>query len=151
MSSTCWKRISDWRTLGTSKLPGGRLLGPAGKWEFFVPRAGDEAEGSLKKSGRYDAANTVKVSSVSLDQVVENGIKRSTLSEIDVGALKKAFRGAAKNLLSSKTKPVIMVRRRWTWACMNFGVNWLDVVEKVKSFGYRIHQADAANYFATPE
>jgi hypothetical protein len=35
-------------------------------------------------------------------------------------------------------------------ACMNFGVSWLDVVQKVKSFGYRIHQADAANFLATP-
>jgi len=137
--------------VGNVKIARRAVARTSGEVEFFVPRAGDEAEGSLKKSERYDAANTVKVPSVSLDQYVEeNAIKRVHFFKIDVeGAEYEAFEGA-KNLLSSKTKPVIMFEALDT-ACMNFGVNWLDVVEKVKSFGYRIHQADAANYFATPE
>jgi FkbM family methyltransferase len=137
--------------VGNVKIARRAVARTSGPMEFFVPRAGDEAEGSLKKSQRYEAANTVKVSGVSLDEYIEeNGIKRVNFIKIDVeGAEYEAFEGA-KNLLSSNNKPVIMFEALDT-ACMNFGVNWLDVVEKVKSFGYRIHQADAANYFATPE
>lgn len=122
-----------------------------GTREFFVPRAGDEAEGSLSKSNRYEAANVVTVPSVSLDDYVEeNKIKKVGLIKIDVeGAEYEVFEGA-KNLLLSNAKPVIMFEALDT-ACMNFGINWLDVIEKLKSFGYRIHQGDAANFFATPE
>lgn len=121
-----------------------------GQRDFFVPRAGDESEGSLTKSGRYEAANIVRVPSVSLDDyVAENKITRVGFIKIDVeGAEYEAFEGAT-NLLSN-AKPAIMFEALDT-ACMNFGVNWLDVVEKLRSFGYRIHQGDTANFFATPE
>jgi FkbM family methyltransferase len=121
-----------------------------GEVDFFVPRPGDEAEGSLRKSARYDSARTVRVASVSLDDYLqENKIEKVDLIKIDVeGAEYEVFEGA-KNLLSSAHRPVIMFEALDT-ACMNFGVSWLDVVEKLKSFDYRIHQGDAANYFATP-
>jgi len=137
--------------VGNVKIARRAVARTSGQMEFFVPRPGDEAEGSLKKSQRYEAAKTVKVSSVSLDDYIEeNKIKRVHFIKIDVeGAEYEAFEGA-RNLLSSNNKPVIMFEALDT-ACMNFGVSWLDVVEKVKSFGYRIHQADTANYFATPE
>jgi len=121
-----------------------------GEVEFFVPRAGDEAEGSLRKSARYDAARTVRVASVSLDDYIrENKIEKVDLMKIDVeGAEYEVFEGA-KNLLSSEHRPIIMFEALDT-ACMGFGVSWLDVVEKLKSFDYRIHQGDTANFFALP-
>jgi FkbM family methyltransferase len=121
-----------------------------GQREFFVPAVGDEGEGSLKKSNRYEAVTTVKVPSVSLDDYVkQNEINKVDFIKIDVeGAEYEVFEGA-RNLLSSNERPVIMFEALDS-ACMNFGVNWLDVVEKLKSFGYRIHQGDVANYFATP-
>jgi FkbM family methyltransferase len=127
------------------------VAGTTGQREFFVPATGDEAEGSLTKSERYDAITTVEVPSVSLDDYVrENQIEQVDFIKIDVeGAEYEVFEGA-KNLLSSPKKPVIMFEALDS-VCMNFGVNWLDVVEKLRSFGYRIHQGDMANYFATPE
>lgn len=133
------------------KLVKRAVAGTTGQREFFVPAVGDEAEGSLKKSERYDAVTTVKVPSVSLDDYVqEQKIEKVDFIKIDVeGAEYEVFEGA-KKLLSSDQKPVIMFEALDS-VCTNFGVHWLDVVEKLKSFGYRIHQGDMANYFATPE
>lgn len=136
--------------VGNVKIVKRAVASTTGQRQFFVPHAGDEGEGSLNKSNRYEPSKTVKVSSVSLDDYVEeNKIKKVDFIKIDVeGAEYEVFEGA-KNLLSSNDKPVVMFEALDT-ACMNFGVNWLDVVEKLKSFGYRIHQGDAANFFATP-
>jgi FkbM family methyltransferase len=137
--------------VGNVKIVKRAVAKTTGQREFFVPAAGDEAEGSLKKSERYEAVTTVKVPSVSLDDYIqEKQIEKVDFIKIDVeGAEYEVFEGA-RNLLSSNEKPVIMFEALDS-VCMNFGVNWLDVVEKLKSFGYRIHQGDTANYFATPE
>lgn len=121
-----------------------------GEAEFFLPHEGDEAEGSLRKSHRYDALGVLKVKTVSIDDYVrEHGIPRVDLIKIDVeGAEYEAFQGASK-LLSSKDKPVIMFEALDS-ACVNFGVTWDQVVRQVKDFGYRIHQGDTANFLATP-
>ena len=121
-----------------------------GEAEFFLPREGDEAEGSLRKSDRYDALSVVKVKTVSIDDYVhEHGIQRVDFIKIDVeGAEYEAFQGATK-LLSSKDKPVIMFEALDS-ACVNFGVTWYQVVKQVSEFGYRIHQGDTANFLATP-
>jgi len=121
-----------------------------GESEFFVPRAGDEGEGSLKSSNRYEAEGTIKVRTVALDDYIrENAIGRVDLVKIDIeGGESEAFEGA-RQLLSSPQRPVLMFEALDT-ACNNFGVTWLDVVEKVKGFGYRVHQGDSANFFATP-
>jgi FkbM family methyltransferase len=121
-----------------------------GEAEFFLPREGDEAEGSLRKSNRYDALSVVQVKTVSIDDYVhEHGIQRVDCIKIDVeGAEYEAFQGATK-LLSSKDKPVIMFEALDS-ACVNFGVTWYQVIKQVSDFGYRIHQGDAANFLATP-
>jgi FkbM family methyltransferase len=121
-----------------------------GEAEFFLPREGDEAEGSLRKSDRYDALSVVKVKTVSIDDYIhEHGIQQVDCIKIDVeGAEYEAFQGATK-LLSSKDKPVIMFEALDS-ACANFGVTWYQVVKQVNDFGYRIHQGDTANFLATP-
>jgi FkbM family methyltransferase len=121
-----------------------------GKAEFFLPCDGDEAEGSLRKSTRYDAIRTVTVNTVSIDDYIrEREIARVDLIKIDVeGAESEAFQGATK-LLCGKVKPVIMFEALDS-ACVNFGVTWYEVVQQVKDFGYRIHQGDAGNFVATP-
>lgn len=123
----------------------------SGEAHFFIPQMGDEAEGSLQQSTRYDAAKTVKVQTVSVDDYVhEHEIQKVDLIKIDIeGGEYGAFEGASKLLASSRGKPVIMFEALDT-ACGNFGVTWLDVVELVKGFGYQIHQGDTANFFATP-
>lgn len=121
-----------------------------GEAEFFLPHEGDEAEGSLRKSHRYDAVGVLKVMTVSIDDYIcEHGIPRVDLIKIDVeGAEYEAFEGA-KQLLSSKNKPMIMFEALDS-ACVNFGVTWDQVVRQVKDFGYRIHQGDTANFLAIP-
>ncbi len=121
-----------------------------GEAEFFLPRDGDEAEGSLRKNNRYDAIKAVTVNTISIDDYIrEREISHVDLIKIDVeGAESEAFQGATK-LLSSKVKPVIMFEALDS-ACVNFGVTWYEVVKQVKDFGYRIHQGDTANFVATP-
>ena len=122
-----------------------------GRETFYVPSLGDEGEGSLRPSGRYKAEGTMEVETTTLDSFIEkNGIPKVDLIKIDVeGGEFLAFEGA-KKLLSSKDRPIIMFEALDT-ACANFGHTWIDSIEKVKSFGYRIYQGDTANYIAIPE
>lgn len=123
----------------------------AGTASFHVPALGDEGEGSIRESRRYKAEGVVEVETITLDQYVqENGIENVDLIKIDIeGGELLAFNGAQK-LLTSKTRPIIMFEALDT-ACVNFGSTWLDTVELIKNFGYRIYQADTANYIALPD
>jgi len=122
----------------------------SGEAEFLVPGTGDEGEGSLRKSDRYVAASVIKVPTISLDDYVyESGIKSVDVIKIDVeGGEYEAFEGA-NTLLGRRVKPVIMFEALDT-ACNSFGITWLDVLENLRSRGYRIHQGDTCNFFATP-
>jgi FkbM family methyltransferase len=91
------KRVSSkvsWQVL-CQVVPGRKLSVKLASGQSF-------AEGSLRKSDRYDALSVVQVKTVSIDDYVhEHGIQRVDLIKIDVeGAEYEAFQGATKLLVA---------------------------------------------------
>lgn len=121
-----------------------------GTVDFFVPKPGDEGEGSLRESTRYDAEQVMQVRATTIDHFLEeHAIDRVDLIKIDIeGGESAAFAGAHR-LLSSTHRPIIMFEALDS-ACANFGIDWLGVLDQVRGYGYVIHQVDGGNFIAVP-
>lgn len=122
----------------------------SGNADFYAPSPGSEMEGGLRESRRYHAQKVIRVETVSIDDYMrEQALSKVDIIKIDIeGGELDAFHGATR-LLTSANRPIILFESLDS-ACGNFGVTWLEVVEKVQAFGYRIHQASAGNFIAVP-
>jgi FkbM family methyltransferase len=123
----------------------------SGSIDFFVPKSGDEAEGTTRPSQRYDSVQKVTVPATSIDDYVSrNAIERVDLIKIDIEGGESAALSGAAQLLSGAHKPILFFEALDS-ACANHGITWLDTIDTVRRFGYRVYQIDTANYVGLPQ
>jgi FkbM family methyltransferase len=123
----------------------------AGSVGFHIPMEGSEAHGSIHANGRFEVMKIVDVETQRLDDVLSKlGNPEISLIKMDAeGAELSILRGAAR-LLSGPNKPVL-VFEAFEGNCQPFGYCVYDLLEFVRSFGYRLRQLDKEDWLAVPE
>jgi len=127
------------------------LSDAAGSVGFHIPMEGSEAHGSIHANGRFEVMKIVDVETQRLDDVLSQlGSPEIGLIKMDAeGAELSILRGAA-GLLSGPNKPVLIFEANEE-NCQPFGYCVYDLLQYVRSFGYRLRQLDKEDWLAVPE
>jgi FkbM family methyltransferase len=127
------------------------LSDASGSVPFHVPVEGGESHGSMHANGRFEVMKVVNVETQRLDDVL------STLGGPAIGLLKMDAEGAellifhgAAGLLSGPNRPVL-VFEACEENCRPFGYCVFDLLQYVRSFGYKLRQLDQYDWVAEPE
>ena len=127
------------------------LSDKAGTVPFHIPTEGSEAHGSIHANGRFEVMKIVDVETQRLDDVL------SRLGSPEIGFIKMDAEGAelailrgAVRLLSGPNRPILVFEANED-NCQPFGHCVYDLLQFVRSFGYRLRQLDKEDWLAVPE